>query len=71
MPPKHLIPTLSLLALLTVSCNKPDNHQSEIEELNPHSTWTEEDSSAFWDEDQDSGFTIDTTWDGDTIFVNF
>ena len=70
MKHKHLILPLSLLALSSVSCSKQDEQQSGEKGFDRHPTWTQEDSSAFWNKHQDGGFQIDTAWDGDTT-INF
>ena len=65
---KHLIPVLSFLALLSVSCGKQEGASGD-ESLAPHSTWTDSNPEAFWDKQPD-GLRLDTVWMGDTA-INF
>ena len=62
---------LAAVAMFIVSCNKSSDQQEGKEGFEPHPTWTQEDSTAFWNKQQNGGFHLDTAWDGDTIFVNF
>lgn len=63
---KHLI----FLALLSVSCSKPDNQQSGEENFDQHPTWTDDSTNNFWDKQHGDGLQLDTVWDGDTT-INF
>lgn len=70
MKARRLILPIALLALLFVSCDKTDG-QTTDEAFDQHPTWTDDSTNNFWDKQSSSGFTIDTAWGGDTIFVNF
>ncbi len=42
---------LAAVALFIVSCDKDSDQQTE-EDFDQHPTWTQEDSTAFWDKQQ-------------------
>jgi len=61
---KHLI-SIALLAIFILSCSKPDEKGPQIENMQPHQTWTDS-SSNFFDNLTGDGIQTDTTWGGDT-----
>lgn len=65
---KHLIPVLSFLALLSVSCSKQEE-PAGFEGYEDHPTWTDSNPKAFCDKQPD-GLRLDTVWMGDTT-INF
>ena len=54
------------IALLFVSCEKYSGRQESEDGFEPHPTWTQGDSSAFWEKQPNGSFRIDTVWDSDT-----
>ena len=56
---RYSIPFTALM-LLFLSCGKQEGRPEEG--LNQHPTWTQEDSTAFWDKQQGGGLLVD----GDT-----
>ena len=69
MKHKCLLFPLAFLALLTVSCGKPNNQQPGEEDFDLHPTWTDDSTNNFWDKHQSGSSRSDTAWNCETAII--